>query len=600
MGHIKFTEHRSGLRDPEWLPVGRAIAQITNEWAGRHDIIAYVGEGAGNGSPACFIPPLAEVEVDVERAFGKGATPEKVGDLTTRAKQYEYASAMGSIIHEAFHARYSQYDLVEATKHLSPAEHSALLMLEEGRIESQGVANFPRALPFISTSAMTLVIGDSEERLAVEGVTATDHAATMVALVHARVDAGILTEDDTKGIRNIVDEYLGDEVVARLRDVARRFQAHIAHAYPEPLYELAREWVQILNEVKEERGENSGDGEGGEGAVAEALEGMMREMAEAMDEAKALSSLTHQDALDEQEEREEWDEQTKERAKEAKDRERDKERAKEVFSTGTAALPTSRSSSRLVEQRAPRSDERVAAVTIANLLERAKYRERSEVEIVSATPPGRLRTRALVQGAAMKARGVHSPVEPWRRTARKQSENPTLNVGILVDISGSMSSAMEPMATTAWVMSEAVRRVQGRAAMVYYGNDVFATLKPGEHLNEVNVYTAPDGTEKFADAFRAVDGGLNLTNGTGARLLVVVSDAHYTGEETGSAIDAVARCARSGVAVLWLPFTEHAGYANRIVGNNGRIVAGTLDPTAAASEIGRAAADALTRVGLAA
>jgi hypothetical protein len=253
-----------------------------------------------------------------------------------------------------------------------------------------------------------------------------------------------------------------------------------------------------------------------------------------------------------------------------------------------------------VEQRAPRSDERIAAVTIANLLERAKYRDRSEVEIASVTPPGRLRTRAMVQGAAMKARGIQTQVEPWRRTVRKHTDDPTLNVGILVDISGSMSEAMEPMATTAWVMSEAVRRVQGRAAMVYYGNDVFATLKPGEHLTEVNVYNAPDGTEKFGDAFSAVDAGLNLTNGTGARLLVVVSDAHYVPEETAKAQDAVARCARNGVAVLWLPFTSFTGYAERIVGTNGRIVGDTMDPTTAATEIGRAAADSLTRIGKAA
>lgn len=597
MGHIKFTEHRSGLRDPEWLPVGRAIAEIANQWSGRNDIIAYVGEGAGNGSPACFIPPLAEVEVDVTLAFGKGTTPERIGDLTQRSKQYEYASAMGSVIHEAFHARYSQYDLVEAGKHLTSEEHNALMLLEEGRIERQGYINFPRSLPFLSTSAMTLVVADSEEHLESEGITATDHAALLVALVHARVDAGILTDEDTKGVRDIVDAHLGDEVVARLLDVARRAQKHVAHAYPEPLYELAREWVRILNEVKKERGEDTAEGAK---VAAETLEKMMSEMIDAMDEAKARASLSSQDSLDEQEEREDWDEQAKERAKEAKEREKDKERAKEVFSSGTAALPTSRSGSRLVEQRAPRSDERVAAVTIAKALERAKYRDRSEVEIASVTPPGRLRTRALVQGAALKSRGVQTQVEPWRRTARKQTDDPTLNVGILVDISGSMGSAMEPMATTAWVLSEAVRRVQGKAAMVYFGSDVFSTLKPGEHLTEVNVYTATDGTEKFDDAFRAVDGGLNLINGTGARLLVVVSDGHYVGDETAKAIATIGRCARSGVAVLWLPFTPHGMYAERIVGRNGRIVSGVMDPTTAASEIGRAATEALSRIGTAA
>jgi len=597
VAHIKFTEHRSGLKDPAWLPVGSAVASIVNEWSGRSDIIAYVGEGAGNGSPACFIPPLAEVEVDVERAFGKGSTPERVGDLTKRARQYEYPEAMGAIIHEAFHAKYSQYDLEEASKHLSNEEHAALMLLEESRIEQQGANAMPRSLPFLRAAAMSIVIADTEERLTEEGITATDTAATIVGLVHARVDAGLLGEDETASLRRLIDEYLGDVVVDRLRDVARRFQAHTAHAYPEPLYDLAREWVRILNEVKEERGEMT---EEGMKAAEDAFGKMLESLSSSMDEAKDRMTLSSSDELDEQERKEEWGDESRERAKESKERERDKERSKDVFSKGTGALPSSTTSSRLIEQRPPSSDERIAAVTVAKALERAKYRERSITEVRSETPPGRLRTRAMVQGAAMRARGVHTPVEPWERKMRKQTDNPLLSVGILVDISGSMSSAMQPMATTAWVMSEAVRRVQGRAAMVYFGTDVFATLRPGEHLTEVNVYSAPDGTEKFDDAFRAIDAGLNLTNGTGARLLVVVSDACYTATEREKATDAMNRCARSGTAVLWLPFTSNSPYARQIVGKNGKVVEGAMDPVSAATEIGRAAADALTRIGMAA
>ena len=88
----------------------------------------------------------------------------------------------------------------------------------------------------------------------------------------------------------------------------------------------------------------------------------------------------------------------------------------------------------------------------------------------------------------MEARGVRQEVAPFRKKVRKQTDEPTLTVGVMVDISGSMSSAMEPMASTAWIMSEAVRRVQGKTAMVYYGNEVFTTLKPGQHLGDVKVW----------------------------------------------------------------------------------------------------------------
>jgi Mg-chelatase subunit ChlD len=239
-------------------------------------------------------------------------------------------------------------------------------------------------------------------------------------------------------------------------------------------------------------------------------------------------------------------------------------------------------------------------VKIANMLERAKYRERDEKEVTSILPPGRLRSRAMVQEAAYKARGSMMHAEPWKRTVRKHTDDPTLNVGIMVDISGSMADAMQPMATTAWVMSEAVRRVQGRAAMVYYGQDVFPTLKPGQHLENVNVYTAPDGTEKFDRAFKALNGSLSLLNGAGARLLVVVSDGCYTEDERENATKWMHECEKSGVAVLWLPFTQvhQLGYVRSIVaGTSVALLQDVKDPADAAVQIGKAAADALTKIG---
>jgi len=193
----------------------------------------------------------------------------------------------------------------------------------------------------------------------------------------------------------------------------------------------------------------------------------------------------------------------------------------------------------------------------------------------------------------MRERGVMQQAEVWKRKVRKQTDEPTLNVGVLVDISGSMGAAMEPMATTAYVLSEAVTRVQGKAAMVYFGNDVFPTLRPGERMGEVKVWTAPDGTEKFDDAFRAVDGAVDLLYGSGARLLVVVSDGHYTGAETKACQRWMRRCAEEGVAVVWLPFDD--GYmARHQAGENGVVLSGLFDPTSAASKIGEACERAIT------
>ena len=161
---------------------------------------------------------------------------------------------------------------------------------------------------------------------------------------------------------------------------------------------------------------------------------------------------------------------------------------------------------------------------------------------------------------------------------------------------GEFIDAMKPMATTAWVLSEAGRRVQAKTAMVYYGSDVFATLKVGQHLDQVSVWSAPDGTEKFGRAFDALDGTLDLVYGQGVRMLVIVSDGHYTGEETQKAKDAIKMCGDNGVAVLWVTPKEcYRGMGEVLVGKNG-VVLGGMDTDQIALAIGRSATDALNKV----
>jgi len=596
MAHLSHSTTRAENTPPEWLGVGMAIGELANTWSDRHDLVGYVGTNAGHGAPACYNPELAEIEVDTSIAFGAGVTPEMVGDIRERSQQYEFPKATGAIMHEAFHAKFSEWSIPDAKKALKPDEFQAIMWLEESRIECQGLMMMPKAKPFLRACAIDIVIGEAKEQFAENSNTMS--ASFFVATVHARIDAGILEYEDVAELVDLVNDYIGLERVRKLRAIAREFQAHKMHAVADPyLYDLARKWAEIVREVAEEKGDaqpEGAEGAEGEGASAE----FIGEMMEALEEAKDATSVAVMGDLGDQEMQEEWEEEVKRKGESSKEQKANREVGQKVFSKGTTETGGG-TSSYLVERRKPEQPERVAAVTVAQMLEKAKYRERSETEVKSVTPPGRLRTRALVQGKALKERGVMTQVEPWRKTVRKHTDDPTLTVGVMVDISGSMGGAMKPMATTAWVMSEAVKRVQGRTAMVYYGSDVFATLKPGQHLSEVSVWAATDGTEKFDKAFRALDGGLNLLHGTGARLLVVVSDGCYTDTEAQNARKWVTRCAESGVGVLWLPF-DNGFYAKRygsLAKGSFQMVDGLLDPAEAAKEIGRAAAKALEAVG---
>jgi hypothetical protein len=561
---------------------------MANKWSLRNDLVAYVGPGAGGPAPACYSPTQAEVEVNVDVAFAKGITPDEIGDITLRKTQYEFPKATGAIMHEAFHARFSQWSMPKAYEELEKDEYNALVLLEESRIEYQGLKSMATARPFLRACAMEIVIGDTKEGM--ENETQTQSLTNLVGLVFARIDAGVLEEHEVFTITEMITNQLGEKVVEQLRTIARSAQLHENHKDATELYPLAKEWARIVRETAKERGDEQKP-ESGKGIPSEIMEAIMEALAEASDEVMANNFSD----LGDQEQIEEMREEVKAKSSDAKEQNENREIANQVFSKSSGP-GQSKTNSKLVEQRQPTSAELSASVRIGQWLEKAKYRERDEHEIASIVPPGRLRSKAILQNVALKSRGVNQRVEPFRRTVRKHTDDPTLNVGIMVDISGSMGSAMKPMATTAWVMSSAVNRIQGNCAMVYYGNDVFPTLKIGQKLSEVNVYSASDGTEKFSKAFQALDGALNLLHGNGARLLVVVSDGEYSGDEVPKSKEIVAKCKEAGVAILWLPFDSGRG-ARDIGGDYAEIVLGINQPEEASEIIGRSAEKVMTRIG---
>lgn len=602
----------------EWLGIGSQIGKIVNAWAFREDLVVNLGKTT-IGAPAAFNPASAEIEIDTDCAFS-GFNPSEIGDLSKRTTQLEFAMASGAILHEALHARFTRWSLPQAIEDLkNERDIRALHTLEEGRIESWGVRVMPDNRVMLRACAMEIVIGDIDSYE--DKLSSVDGAAFMSALTLARVDAGVLEMSDIEPIVPIIEAILGEDNIERLRSVWLRFQAHDQHSNALPLYDLVKEWNSILDDIKAEKGDSGKEGEGSgsesgsegtptpsagqpSGSGDEESEGsgmgqIVQAIKDAIQEMRDSVVIGNQIDIDDAIVEEEWKEQLAEKEVENQTKQVHKKISDSVFyAKGDGDDNNEKTNSVLVETRAPKSAERVAAVQVSRLLAKAKYRERSQTEVQSILPPGRLRTRALVQGQAQKARGVSQQVEAWRRTQRKHTDDPTLNVGVMVDISGSMRKAMEPMAITAWVMSEAVHRVQGKCAMVYYGNDAFATLKPGQRLNDVKVYSAGDGTEKFSKAFKALDGGMNLLHGDGARLLVVVSDGYYHGEERHLAKKWLKDCDRKGVAVLWLTFDAGINAERITDGTNAQVVCITDgNPVTAAGIIGKAAASALAKVG---
>jgi hypothetical protein len=448
----------------------------------------------------------------------------------------------------------------------------------------------------------------------VDKITTAQAIGASSCLVLARVDAGVLDESEVEPIRELIVSVMGEDTLSQLREIWIEFQAHDSHADATQLYPLAKRWVEIVDKASKDAGEpqpgegaEQEDGEGsesssssngsGNGTGSSAAKQFAEALKEAVEEAREIVKISNLseafDAMDVEEALEE----AKARAEVSKQQKKHRDVASEVFSSNSGPGENCGTNSTLRETRTPTGEERAAAVKVAKLLEKAKYRERSQTEIRSFVPQGRLRSRAMVQNAAYKSMGLNHRVEAWERTVRKHTDDPELKVGVMVDISGSMGAAMNPLATTAWVLSEAGRRIQATTAMVYFGQDVFATLKPGQHLNAVNVYSAPDSTEEFDKGFQALDGSLNLLHSDGARLLVVVSDGHYRYEQSKKATEWLKACRNSGVGVLWITFSGDDYTVKGLAQHGAEIVsANPADGLGKVAElIGQKAADALSK-----
>jgi hypothetical protein len=134
-------------------------------------------------------------------------------------------------------------------------------------------------------------------------------------------------------------------------------------------------------------------------------------------------------------------------------------------------------------------------------------------------------------------------------------------VGIVQDVSGSQSEAAAAAVSGAWSLAKAANDIPGaQVAMVSFGDDVHAIIKPFTKMTEVPVLHTNAGTYHFLDAVKTAEGELNLTRPGAARLLVILTDGDFmTGDHYGRD-NALRRFTSFGVKILWVDTDGHGAY----------------------------------------
>lgn len=601
---------RTATTNPEWLAVCSQIGRLVNDWAWRSDLVVYGGEDSAEGrAVAAFYAEIAEIEVNLPKAFGEATPASFVGNICERATQYEFPMATGILFHEALHARHTNWDIPRLLEALDPTESQAFMLLEESRIEAKGVKERPENRLFLRTSALEMALEDVNSQTLSELGSDLWQTANLAGLSISRVDSGVLEVSDIREIYDLVVSVMGKELFDELRKVWIEFQS-LGVPQIERGIELAKRWVELLREADPE-GEPNGGGHAfgdpdeesesgeGEGESGKGRSDLMKKLVNQLSDSALDTELNANDSLGDQETKEKWDEEAKARQSEAKNTNSRKAQAKEVFHKEHNQEGGNGSGSKVSTRRPPTGAERASAVSIAKSLEKAKYRERSVHIRKTQAPLGKLIMRNAIQNQALESMGKRGDLPAWKSKTRKHTDDPTLRLGVMVDISGSMGSAMESMGQTAWIMSEAGRRIQAETAMIYYGSGIFPTLKRGQRLSEVTIYTAPDGTEMFDEAFQALDGELGLTFGDGVRMLVIVSDGNYTPSQTERAKQILRECKQNGVAVLWItPKACYSYGAKQIIASSAwGVHLDELDTAEIARLVGKSASEALAKVG---
>ena len=573
-----------------WLSLSAGMTAAAADIANRDDLIVTAAPGLGHGSPACFLPAHAAIEIN-------GVHLAPVDPASTRPHsprdRIRYAPAWGLLTHECAHAQHTRW--TTPPEHAGTATAEAATLLEESRIEAAQVRRRPDDRRWLRASARAIVLADAPtdptgDPTADPGMSrwAAAHAA---ALLLARVDGGILDRRETTPLSRAVRRVLDASTLAKLRRVWRA--AHkIGDHDAAGMLRLGRRWCDILSIDPDTPPPGATGTPGTAGTPGSPstppppsagrsgpVPPLTRGIRASLDRVAAAVAAEPPPA-------DPAAEAADARAAEIAAAEAAEKAAREVFIPGGPRTGTTQTAG----TRRPTPAEQAAARTLARALGTAGVRDRAAVKTASAVPPGRLRMRGALAADAQRAAGALPTAQPFSRTTRKVTPTPPLRVGIACDVSGSMQEFRRPVASAAWILAQAadLAPVPAETATVIFGHTVRPITYPGTAPNVVTEFDADDNFEDIPLAINALDHALGLSRPGAARLLVIISDGRYRRSPRISGQTGLDRLRAAGCALLWLtPDTPHAKPMT------GATVHTLTDPAATAAAIGHAATTAL-------
>ena len=446
----------------------------------------------------------------------------------------------GVALHETFHAKHTkrwvlEHDLTLADS-TDPTDRQLAedrRLLEEPRMEAHGAREHPpastrgrfvrRALQAAVTDVILTAFTEQVQAAAATGQPMTrDMAGRAAVYLHARTDYGIVDPAVLDGLRALWRRVLGGDDLRALDALFARV-IWIADGELTALDKAAREYRAIIGAPDPPPD--------AQGAGAQRAHGTGTPQDDGTDQAPAGSLA---DAL----------EQALDRARDGQLEQLDDDvdlqdvlaqaAGRGDAAPGRGGAGTGRPSGRIPDRgvdRPPVADEIQQARRYATRLRQALTAGTRRVE--KRTPGGHFDGRAYTRARAQRQSGRPVSTHPWQITRQVTAPIQQPHVGLIIDSSGSMSAYEYALGPICWILTDALRQVDGRLASALFGNSVSLLSDGTQRMPVVPAIRTGGGTAFAGDAIDLICEHLEMTNPRRPRLAYVLSDGGWFDTQAG-------------------------------------------------------------------
>lgn len=224
---------------------------------------------------------------------------------------------------------------------------------------------------------------------------------------------------------------------------------------------------------------------------------------------------------------------------------------------------------------APTDDLLRASVKVTKQMQRMAMPTADRVPVKRMESPGRLNTRNVVAAASLRQQGNHvaaMKLPPFRTHKILRTNKPPGVVGIMSDVSASMSWSTTAVGEAAWLLARGASHSGATVASVSFGEVVDPIVFPGEVPHDILIRSATDYAHCPDRALAALDGALDLSRATHAgvprsRIVVILSDLQW-GDERKPFNARARRLAMSGVRFITIGVPARAQFDGTVVTTN--------------------------------